>query len=41
MQVTYTNRKDWIHLGKEGPLSLLAQRFVPKLGTDALFDVVL
>ena len=30
---------DWIHIGSDGPVHLLAQRFVPKLGSDALFEV--
>ena len=29
---------DWIHIGPSGSLYLLAQRFIPKLGTDALFE---
>jgi hypothetical protein len=32
---------DWIHIGPSGPVHLLAQRFVPKLGSDALYEVIL
>ena len=30
---------DWIDIGPGGPVYLLAQRFIPLLGTDALYDV--
>jgi hypothetical protein len=30
---------DWIHAGPNGPVHLLAQWMVPKLGTDAFFDL--
>jgi hypothetical protein len=30
---------DWIHAGPSGPVHLLAQLMVPKLGTDAFFDL--
>jgi len=30
---------DWIYIGPSGPVHLLAQRFIPKLGTDALYEV--
>ena len=29
---------DWIYIGPSGLLDLLAQRFIPKLGTDALYE---
>jgi hypothetical protein len=31
---------DWIHIGRSGPVHLLAQRFVPLLGSDALYEVL-
>jgi hypothetical protein len=31
---------DWIHVGPMGPVDRLARHWVPKLGTDALFEVV-
>lgn len=30
---------DWIEIGRSGPLKQLTRRFVPKLGTEALFDI--
>jgi len=30
---------DWIHAGSSGPVHLLAQLMIPKLGTDAFFDL--
>ena len=30
---------DWIHAGPNGPVHLLAQLMIPKLGTDAFFDL--
>jgi hypothetical protein len=30
---------DWIHVGPMGPVDRLAHHWVPKLGTDALFEV--
>jgi hypothetical protein len=32
---------DWIEVGPTGPVDRLARQWVPKLGTDALFEVVL
>lgn len=32
---------DRIDIGPSGPVRVLARRFVPLLGTDALFDVIL
>ena len=32
---------DWIRIGPEGSLRQLAQRLIPMLGTDALFEVYL
>ena len=32
---------DWIDVGPTGPVGRLARQWVPKLGTDALFEVVL
>ena len=32
---------DWIHVGPTGPVHLLAGQWVPRLGSDALFDVYL
>jgi len=31
---------DWIDVGPMGPLDRLARQWIPKLGTDALFEVV-
>ena len=31
---------DWIYIGPSGPVHLLAQRFIPLLGTDALYEVL-
>jgi hypothetical protein len=31
---------DWIHIGPSGSVYLLAQRFIPLLGTDALYEVL-
>jgi len=31
---------DWIHVGPMGPVDRLACQWIPKLGTDALFEVV-
>lgn len=31
---------DWIDVGPMGPVHLLARQWIPKLGTDALFEVV-
>jgi len=31
---------DWIHIGRSGPVHLLAQRYVPLLGSDALYEVI-
>ena len=31
---------DWIHIGPSGSVHLLAQRFIPLLGTDALYEVL-
>jgi hypothetical protein len=31
---------DWIDVGPMGPLERLARQWIPKLGTDALFEVV-
>lgn len=31
---------DWIDVGPMGPLGRLARQWIPKLGTDALFEVV-
>jgi hypothetical protein len=31
---------DWIDVGPMGPVDRLARHWVPKLGTDALFEVV-
>ena len=31
---------DWIHIGPSGSVHLLAQRFIPLLGTEALFEVI-
>ena len=30
---------DWIYVGRSGPLAALAQQFVPRLGTDAYFEL--
>jgi hypothetical protein len=30
---------DWIHAGPNGPVHLLAQLMIPRLGTDAFFDL--
>ena len=31
---------DWIHVGSRGPLDRLARQWIPRLGTDALFEVL-
>jgi len=31
---------DWIDIGPSGSVHLLAQRFIPLLGTDALFEMI-
>ena len=31
---------DWIDIGPSGSVHLLAQRFIPLLGTDALYEVL-
>jgi hypothetical protein len=31
---------DWIHIGSPGPLDRLARQMVPKLGTEAFFDLM-
>ena len=30
---------DWIHVGRTGPAKRLAQELIPRLGTDAFFDI--
>lgn len=31
---------DWIQIGPSGPVHLLAQRYIPLLGSNALYDVL-
>jgi hypothetical protein len=30
---------DWIHVGPIGPVDQLARQLIPKLGTDAFFEL--